>query len=197
MQATSDTSSSDPWAPHAAPGELRILQDLVNSRQLETGRDELTGPEELAAWLSRHELLPADTPLTEADWRCALAIREGLRALFRKHSGESLERGAIEALNRAFSDVHQQLRFAPDASLHLEPAEPGWAGGRGRLLLMIFRAMSENKWHRFKLCRNEECQLAFYDGSTNRRGRWCSVRRCGNKINLRAHRRRKPRRRWR
>jgi predicted RNA-binding Zn ribbon-like protein len=44
---------------------------------------------------------------------------------------------------------------------------------------------------RLKTCRNPQCPLAFYDRSRNASGVWCSVRICGNAINLRAHRERR------
>jgi hypothetical protein len=50
--------------------------------------------------------------------------------------------------------------------------------------------------HRLKLCANPTCGFAFVDTSTNATRRWCFMRYCGNRLKVRAFRRRQtPRRR--
>ena len=39
-----------------------------------------------------------------------------------------------------------------------------------------------------KACRNERCRWVFYDHSRNHTGTWCSMRICGNRHKVRAHR---------
>jgi len=50
--------------------------------------------------------------------------------------------------------------------------------------------MAAGNWSRLKVCANETCQLAFYDSSRNRSGRWCSMATCGNRMKGRAYRQR-------
>ena len=50
---------------------------------------------------------------------------------------------------------------------------------------------ADGSWGRMKLCGNPDCLWAFYDRSHSRRGAWCEMASCGNKLknrNLRARR---------
>ncbi len=60
-----------------------------------------------------------------------------------------------------------------------------------RLLVAAVGAASEGTWRRLKACRNEGCRWAFYDGSKNRSGSWCTMDVCGSRAKMRAYRRRK------
>src|SRR2546427_10490443 len=40
-----------------APGDLELVQDFVNTLEVDTGADDLPDPEALAAWLAGHRLL--------------------------------------------------------------------------------------------------------------------------------------------
>jgi predicted RNA-binding Zn ribbon-like protein len=72
------------------------------------------------------------------------------------------------------------------------PAGSGEAVGgvTARLLVVAVGAASEGTW-RLKVCRNEGCLWAFYDGSKNRSGSWCTMDVCGSRAKMRAYRRRK------
>ena len=54
----------------------------------------------------------------------------------------------------------------------------------------MYDAMTAGTWDRLKVCRNDECQWAFYDRSRNRSGAWCTMAVCGNRMKGRAFRRR-------
>ena len=43
-------------------------------------------------------------------------------------------------------------------------------------------------WSRLKRCANPACGLYFYDSTRNRHRRWCSMKRCGNRMKVAAHR---------
>lgn len=51
--------------PEPAPGDLRIVQDFLNTVHLKEGTDELAQPRGLSDWLARHGLLggAANLPL--------------------------------------------------------------------------------------------------------------------------------------
>ena len=72
------------------------------------------------------------------------------------------------------------------------PARAGRvAGGLLGLLLIIRDAQADGSWDRLKLCSNPDCRWAIYDRSHSRRGQWCDMTTCGNRIknrNLRARR---------
>jgi predicted RNA-binding Zn ribbon-like protein len=61
----------------------------------------------------------------------------------------------------------------------------------GRLLVIIRDALHDGTWERLKACHNSECRWAFYDRSHARRGTWCDMSVCGNRVknrNLRSRR---------
>ncbi|MEM7352053.1 MAG: CGNR zinc finger domain-containing protein [Acidobacteriota bacterium] len=184
-------------SPHPAPGDLKIVQDYLNTRDPETGDDHLSSPEALTAWLGRWPSLAFDGTLDEAAWRDALAARSGLRALIAQHGSARRPRGAadgaaVEALNQALRGVRPALHFATDGSLRLQSSDTGWAGALGRLILIVSAAIESGHWQRLKACHNEACQLVFFDAARNRSGKWCTGRKCGNRINARTYRRRGP-----
>jgi len=66
----------------------------------------------------------------------------------------------------------------------------GIAPAVARLLGTIYDAMTVGTWERLKVCRNDECQWAFYDHSRNHSGAWCTMAICGNRIKGRTFRQR-------
>jgi predicted RNA-binding Zn ribbon-like protein len=85
-----------------------------------------------------------------------------------------------------------QLAVGPAGQVELGASQRGrLADGLLRLLLIIRDGQQDGTWPRLKVCRNDECQWAFYDRSNSRRGAWCDMAVCGNVIknrNLRARR---------
>ncbi len=185
-------SRSGKFSATLAPGHfLRALQSLVNTRDVEAGTDELASPQALAGWLAEHKLLTADTELDEDAWRQALEIREALRAQFRVHTGAPAEAEPLATLSHALGKARPRLHMTRKGRFVLEAAEPGWDGVLARFLITIFEAVREGEWKRLKACRSDSCQWIFYDASSNRTGRWCTVRRCGNRLNTSSYRRRR------
>lgn len=174
-----------------APGDLRIVQDFVNTRDVEVGKDELTDPEALSAWLTQRGWLAAETPLDKAAWKNALEIREALRDQLRRHSAVKLEDDPAQRLEAAFGDVRARVRLEAGAVVRLEAFEPGWLGVRSRLLAVIYEAIRLGRWTRLKACYRDACQWVFYDDARNATGKWCTVRRCGNWVNSATYRRKK------
>jgi predicted RNA-binding Zn ribbon-like protein len=77
--------------------------------------------------------------------------------------------------------------------VRLETGDPAGrvADGLAGLLLTIRDAQADGSWDRLKLCSNPDCRWAFYDRSHSRRGAWCEMASCGNRLknrNLRARR---------
>ena len=68
-----------------ADGDLRLVQDFVNTLDREHHNDLLDGPEGLAAWLE-HRGFAADEP-GPADVAHAVEVREALRALLLANNG--------------------------------------------------------------------------------------------------------------
>lgn len=185
-------SRTGTFKARTAPARLRILQAFVNTRDVETGRDELWNPEKLAEWLVEQKLVAAGTVLDKDAWETALTIREALREQFRAHNGAKVDGRPMETLSRAFGDLNARLFLTSKGVVGIEGADAGWPGALARLLLAMSFAKNKNLWKRLKACRSEECQWIFYDASRNLAGRWCSVNRCGNRTNTRTYRRRGP-----
>jgi predicted RNA-binding Zn ribbon-like protein len=69
-------------------------------------------------------------------------------------------------------------------------AAGGLAAGLFRLVLIMRDAQLDGTWPRLKACRNPDCRWAFYDRSHSRRGAWCDMASCGNRLKNRALRQR-------
>ena len=132
------------------------------------------------------------------DLRLARAARESIRALIGRDAGTGpLTPAQLEPLETVLREAHPGLEVTADGRVLLSPALPAGrpvrlADGILGLLLIIRDAQADGSWDRLKLCGNPDCQWAFYDRSHSRRGAWCDMASCGNRLknrNLRARRR--------
>ena len=114
------------------------------------------------------------------------SVREALRALAAAHNdGPAAVSADVLAAQARRSGL--QISFADDAAPILVTAD-GADGVLGSVLATIAEAMRDGHWQRVKACRNERCRWVFYDHSRNHTGTWCSMRVCGNRNKVRAHR---------
>ena len=174
-----------------APQPLYLVQRFVNSVDLETGEDELTSPEGLRDWFAERGLMDAAGPVSGADLRRAIDVREGLRAVLRQNNGLTLDEDAVERLDRAVGRAAVRVRFAPGSDPQLVADTAGADGAIARLMAIVAAAVEHGRWERLKACPREECEWAFYDKSKNRSGRWCSMEGCGNIEKAKAFRERR------
>jgi predicted RNA-binding Zn ribbon-like protein len=177
----------DGHAKHAAPGELELVRQFLNTHDVEEGLDEIASPGGLGTWLAGKGLEPAQG-LGEADVEHAIAMREALRALTLANNGEPLEPRAISTLNSIAAGAQLLVRFDEHGDTVLEPAGEGGEAPLGELLAIVFRSMAQGTWSRLKACRADTCQWAFYDRSRNRSATWCSMEVCGNRAKARTYR---------
>lgn len=173
-------------APTAA---LHLLQDFVNTNDIESERDALGSPRRLAQWLAAKGLSDGG-PIEDAEWRQALEIREGLRALALVNNGEPLDEAQLEALNQAAA-AYPVVVGVDAKDWTLRPAEGGLAGFLGAILSTLAHAMADGTWSRMKACRNDTCRWLFFDHSRNRSGTWCTMAICGSRMKSRAYRSRR------
>lgn len=187
-----DAVAGAPWAAELrpAPGNLRIIQALVNTAYPAAKADELRDPRALADWVGRWRLATAELELGTADLERVIAVREGFRALLRANSRVPLDKDAVAGLDRAVTDATLRVRFL-GRHTRFEPAAAGLDGALGRLVWIAAQARSEDTWKRLRVCANEACGRAFYDFSRNGSGKWC-VYRCRNLIHSRIFRRKHP-----
>jgi predicted RNA-binding Zn ribbon-like protein len=174
-----------------APGQLELVRQFVNTRDIDTGADQLSSPKALAAWLAEHGLLANAATLDEADRERALGLREALRALMLANNGAPIEKAPLATLNRALDRAPLKVRFDEDGVAQLSVGTSGLDSALAGLAAIVYEAKVEGTWPRLKACPADDCHGAFYDHSRNRSGTWCTMAVCGNRAKVRAFRERR------
>jgi len=177
-------------ASNPAPGELEQVRAFINTWDADEDAEHLPGPAELRDWLVEQDLLAPSVPVTAADHRHALEVREALRAMLLANSGLDLDPDAAPVLDDAAVRARLGVRFAADGQVRTAPEAGGVAGAMGRLLAIVAAAQDEGTWPRLKACLADDCQWAFYDLSRNRSAVWCDMKVCGNRQKVRSYRER-------
>ena len=173
------------------PGDLRIVGEFVNTREIDEGTDEWSTPGQLQAWLVDHGLIERGAAVEPRDLVRADAVREALRVLALSNNGADVDVGpATETLNGVGGITGFHLRFSTDGA-DLVPAGAGFEEALGRVLAIVAEAMTTGTWDRFKTCANDECRWVFYDHARNHSRKWCSMEVCGNRVKARSFRERK------
>ena len=176
-----------------APGELRLVQLLVNTAEPDVGREDIADAAALGRWLVEQELLSAAdaAALTDADRQRAVALREALRDLLGSNAGEPLDPASAQLIEAETRRAPLEVCFDEAGGAALAPARGGMDGVVARVLAAIAAASIEGTWRRLKACRDDTCRWAFYDASRNASSAWCSMAVCGNRAKARRHRERK------
>lgn len=174
---------AQPGMRDPAPEPLRLVQQFLNTNDIEADRERLLTAIALRDWLSDHDLLPVDAQLDEQDLARAIDLREGLRALTSAHNhlpADTTE--AIQVLNGAAARAQLLPRLTPNGTgSTLEPQVDGLAGALGQIVALVHAATTDGTWPRLKACERDRCRWAFYDHSKNQSGRWCHSAICGTK----------------
>ncbi|MGW4286315.1 CGNR zinc finger domain-containing protein [Streptomyces sp. NPDC004673] len=159
----------------AAPGSLALVESLVNTLDLESGRDALD-TEEGRAGLG----------IGDGELDAARALRESLRAALLAHAGHP-PHATVTPLGELLA--HAPLLVAvddTDGSAALTPADTGPL--LSRIAAAVAGALVEGTWQRLKACEAPTCHWAYYDRSPAGRGRWCSMQVCGARAKMRRYR---------
>lgn len=173
----------------AAPGELELVRDFVNTRDLEKGTDRIDGPEGLASWLVERGIASAGYAPTGEDVARARAFREALRAILLANAGLPLEAGTVEGFNGAATKVGLGVRTEEAGRFALLPTGEGLDRAVGRLASIVFAAQENGSWSRLKACGG--CRWALYDRTKNRSAAWCDAAKCGARERSRRYRERR------
>lgn len=176
------------------PDGQPLFVEFVNTLHWYEGTPiELIGTEgEFAAWLIEHGLPAEDmTGYLPDIYRLRDHARAVTEALASRRALPDADMGALQvALSAPTGSL--TLLDAGTAQPHLSLATNAVAivlfSFRIGLSLAVFLRSSQRQ--RLKLCANPGCGFAFADTSTNATRRWCDMRNCGNRLKVRAFRRR-------
>jgi predicted RNA-binding Zn ribbon-like protein len=170
----------------AAPGELELVRDFVNTHDLEKKTDRIGEAGRLSTWLFEHGLVPAPPTLTEDDVARARRLRETLRTMLLANAGFPLDSEATKTFDRAVASVRLRVQIDHTNRLALLPAADGLDHAIGILLSTVIAAQENGTWDRLKAC--AECHWALYDRTRNRSATWCDQAKCGTRIRSRRYR---------
>jgi len=171
------------------PTPLDLVTDLLDTWFGRTddgvGEEGLQTPADLAAWCRARGVEVADDAVGPDDLDLARSVRAGLRTVLARHAdpGPPVDAEAVRRFDDAAAGLRLRVRADP---FRLEPDEPTAAR---RLLAEVVAAplgVDERTWERLKACRDPQCRTAFYDGSRNGSGVWCSMAACGAAAKQRA-----------
>ncbi len=174
-----------------APGSLRLVQALVNTFDIDAGRDAIADAEGLTAWLEA-EHLPRPRTVSPVDVVRTRDLREALRETLEANAhlpSRAIQGDPGERLSRAAAPIPMRVASSPLGPV-LEPAGAGIDAALGMILAAAVGAVADGSWSRLKVCRNDACRWAYWDTSRNRSGVWCTMTVCGNRAKGRAFRQR-------
>lgn len=181
----------EPAGRAPAPPTLKLVQDFVNSVDLEAGIDRFATAEGLRSWLLQRDLISLTDDVNDEALARTLETREAIRALAGANNGVDLDPAAVQTLSRVFAAAPLQVMFGPTGRIRLQPTTPGVIGALSSILVAVYESMIEGTWDRLKACRRDVCHWVFYDYSRNRSGTWCAMAICGNRTKTKAYYRRK------
>ena len=173
----------------ATPTSAALVEDFVNTLDLEDGSDVIDSPRALRAWIQRRMGLRART-LDEDGWIEVIRVREALREVIESHTTGSLDHKVVRTLNRAGASARVGIRWEDDGAASFAPGDAGAGGVLGPIFAAIVTAQADGTWERLKVCPADDCRAAFYDHSKNQSGKWCTMRVCGNRAKTRTYRER-------
>jgi predicted RNA-binding Zn ribbon-like protein len=172
---------------------LLLVQCLVNTWEGDTGTDVLLVPATAEQWLQAAGLADPGEALRDRELGLVRDVRESIRALLVYNAGGAAPtESQLRPLAELAPSCHFGARVGKTGVVELHGDRGGHSIDFARLLLIIRDAQDDGTWARLKACHNDDCVWAFYDRSHARRGRWCDMAVCGNRMKnrkLRARRR--------
>jgi predicted RNA-binding Zn ribbon-like protein len=184
---------SQPGDRAPAPGRLALVQDLINTADLEAGRDRLRTVDQLEVFCVDHGL--GEVGAAPADLVAALELREALRDACGAHAGQAAPGASLATLRELFAVAPVTLVVHRGGAPGAEPLA-GLSGGAlltAHVAAAVLTAAADGTWRRLKTCASPPCRWAYYDHSPGGRGRWCSMSVCGARAKMRAYRARSSR----
>lgn len=180
-----------------APGTLSLVHAFANTIDVEAGTDEfkLSGADvfenahQMRRWLVLRGLWGEDGPeLTLAEYERLHRLRDAVRELLKaNHGGSTRPDAALAAWNALTREGTLRVELDGGGQPRLAAAENGVDGVVAAFAGAAYDAMVAGTWPRLKICAADTCAWAFYDGSKNRSGTWCSMAICGNRAKVRKY----------
>lgn len=186
------TGVEQPGERHPAPEPLRLVQDLVNTTDLESGADDLDSPAALTRWAAERGVGAGEFDAAALD--AAVELREALREVCAAHAGpQDVPADARQALDALLGAAPLRLRIDAEggASVNRGDDLTGLPALTAAVAAAIATAVADGTWPRLKACAADTCRWAYYDRSPAGRSRWCSMAVCGSRAKMRSYRRRK------
>ena len=173
-----------------APGALALVQDFVNTLDIEAGVDTLADAGALAAFCDAHGMRTGH--LRADDVVACRELREAIRDACEAHVGVPVGRRSLTTLRRLLTRGSLVVDIDEDGDARVTPAGgPGTADGLvAAIAAAIVTATVEGTWTRLKACAAHQCRWVYYDRSPAGRSRWCTMSICGSRAKMRAYRRR-------
>ena len=157
--------------PQIAYTGVVMLDELLNTLDIDHGTDALADPASAAGWLAEQGHPGA---VDESDLTLARAVRAALR-------------GQLGDPPAPMPEVPVQVIRAEDGP-RLACAGTAMHVVIGEALAEALALQATGEWSRVKTCALDSCRWVFIDESRNRSGRWCSMQSCGNKAKTAAYR---------
>lgn len=186
-------TSGEPWWYWTGG---RPALDLVNTLRERWWRrvECLCTPADLQRWLAESGLLAPTTSATEEQLEDARTLREAIDDLIVAQTrGTAPPATSIGTVNRHLGQ-HRPPYLEVDGD-HARLTQTPPVESVTLALTLIARDAAEmfgtDDRHRVRVCQAQDCSARFYDRSPAGRRRWCTMNRCGNRNNVRAHRRRR------
>jgi predicted RNA-binding Zn ribbon-like protein len=180
-----------PGVRDPAPPGLTLVQDLVNTVDLEGGPEAWRTPADLAGWIRERgiEAGAADA----ATLAGALVLRETLRDVCSAHAGVDVPADALGELNALLAAAPLRLVADAEGGAAVRPAEglTGLPALTAEVAAAVAGAVADGTWPRLKACAADTCRWVYYDRSPAGRSRWCTMAICGSRAKMRSYRKRR------
>ena len=183
--------AAEPGGRAPAPGRLRVVQQFINSLDIEAGTEEFQTPGQLSGWLVSHRLGTRAPRLTSKDLERTRRFRDLLRALAAGNNGKSRSRQLQRQLNRDLAVLSFVAAVEDGNVATLRPTGKGIDRALSQLAAIVIEEMICGHWSRMKECADDICRWVFYDHSRSRTGIWCTMADCGSRAKSRAYYRRR------
>jgi len=175
-----------------APGRLKLVQQFVNSLDIEASSEDFQTRAELRTWLVSHGLAkPRGLRLTSKDLDRARRFRELVRELAAGNNGMPQSQRLQKELNRELASLPLIATVEGEGTTRLVPARDGLDQALAQIAAIVVEEMISGRWNRMKACAQEICRWVFYDHSRSRTGIWCTMAVCGSRAKSRAYYRRR------